>query len=118
MRSMFNASVPVVTLLTKKGYGKIHEAKNKDGVVVMTRLGRPGKEKVPSVTVFPANDEKPEIAVCWSGNDDLHGGTVTDADGNTKQRGHDAYSIFTTLYCDGDGKKAWINAKKHLGLWG
>lgn len=118
VRSMFNAQTSVVSLMTKRGYGKVHETKNKDGAVVMTRLGRPGKEKVPSVTVFPANESKPEIAVCWSGNDDLHGGTVTDAEGNVRQRGHDAYSILAHLYCNGDSKRAWIQAKKFLGLWG
>lgn len=117
VRASFNAKYSCIRLLQKRGYQVVHQNKSKDGAVALTRMSRPGKEGVPSVTVFPATDRLPEIAVMWSGNDDLHSELVTDGNGKSRREGRDAYQIFTMLYCEGNSKAAWSTAKKALGLW-
>jgi hypothetical protein len=117
VRSKFNARASIVKLLKGKKYKVVHENKDKAGNVVLTRMSRPDKGAA-SVTVFPATDKLPEIAVMWSGNDELHSELVTDNDGKFKRKGHDAYSVYASLYCEGlDGKAVWVEVKKMLGLW-
>jgi len=113
VRATFNAKYGCVKLLEKKGYQVVHQNKDKSGAVALTRMSRPGKEGVPSVTVFPPTTTQPEVAVMWSGNDELY----SDMDEQGKREGRDAYKIFMVLYCGGDGKKSWEIAKKHLGMW-
>lgn len=111
VRAAFNAKYSCVKLLEKKGYSLVCQNKDKAGAVALTRMARPGKT-TPSVTIFPANSIQPEVAIMWSGNDELHSELV-----NTKREGRDAFKIFAALYCDGDGKVAWETAKRHLGMW-
>jgi len=117
IRAMFNRKFSCIELLKRKGYKVCHENKDKAGNLALTRMSRPGKDGVPSVTIFPANDKQPETAVMWSGNDELHSELKHDQDGKSKREGRDAFRIFAALYCDGDNVKAWQQAKRHLGLW-
>lgn len=117
VRATFNARFKCVDLLKKRGYKAVHENKDKAGNVVLTRMSRPDKDGVPSVTIFPATDTLPEVAIMWSGNDELHSELTTDGNGKSKREGRDAFKIFATLYCDGNNQAAWTAAKKALGLW-
>lgn len=117
VRATFNARYSCIKLLEKRGYKIVHQNKDKAGNVALTRMSRPGKDGVASVTIFPATDKLPEIAVMWSGNDDLHSELVTSADGKSKREGRDAYKVFAALYCNNDSKAAWVAAKKALGMW-
>ncbi len=113
VRRQFDQRYRVVDLLTARGW-TVCSADDSG----FTRLARPGKEGVPSVSVLPATENMPEIAYHHSGNDDLHADQTKRTDENgVERRGLDAYLIYVHLWHQGNQKTAWIAAKKILGLW-
>jgi putative DNA primase/helicase len=100
VRDLYNSSVDLIALLESRQYRVKYRAGS------IARLVRPGGE-TPSVTVLPADGQRPAIVVAHNTGDPLY------RDG----KGHDAYSAAQTLEHNGDWKAAYMEAKKAVGMW-
>lgn len=100
VRDLYNSSVDLIALLESRQYRVKYRAGS------IARLVRPGGETA-SVTVLPADGQRPAIVVAHNTGDPLY------RDG----KGHDAYSAAQTLNHNGDWKAAYMEAKKAVGMW-
>lgn len=114
VRAAFNKKFRIATMLAHKGYGLVAT----DQTTGFIRMSRPTKGKVESVSIFPATETLPEISYHHSGNDELHCDKVRRVDGDgVIHKGLDAFAVYAHLWHGGKFKRAYIAAKKQLGMW-
>lgn len=108
VRRIFNSRYRIADLLAEQGY--LICSVDPSG---FARLSRPGKTD-PSVTVFPADNTRPEVAVMHSSNDALSRGARRYGGESV---GVDAWLVYVNLWHGGNWRSAYIAGKKALGLW-
>jgi len=107
LRQQFNERHQIADLLLRHGYqlcSTTHQS---------VRLARPGRSRLQSsITIFAADNGKPERSIHFSTNDPLYSREFIDLENGTMRRHlHDAFYIYVMLDHNGDWEAAYRAAE-------